>query len=337
MVVKVQFIVGQWLSGSGVMMSKLVLEDQLLLWQVVSVGVDDVQVVCVVVCVVFYFWLYWLLVECIDVVQCFVVLLEMYKEVLVILIFCEISKLLWEICIEVQVMIGKVVIFIEVYYQWMGFYELMLLDGKVLLCYKLYGVMVVFGFYNFLGYLFNGYIILVLIVGNIIVFKFSELMLVIVEMIVQLWQQVGIFDGVINLLQGGKVIGQVLLENCDIDGVLFIGSVVVGFYFYCYFGGQLEKMLVFEMGGNNVLIVVDVVDIDVVLYVIIQLVFIFVGQCCICVCWLIVLCGEQGDVLLQWLVEVSVQICVGKWDDQLVLFMGGVIFFDVVQNMLVVQ
>ena len=64
--------------------------------------------------------------------------------------------------------------------------------------------MAVFGPYNFPGHLPNGHIIPALIAGNTIVFKPSELTPATAEMTVQLWQQAGIPDGAINLLQGGK-------------------------------------------------------------------------------------------------------------------------------------
>ncbi|MCL0268647.1 aldehyde dehydrogenase family protein, partial [Klebsiella pneumoniae] len=112
------------------------------------------------------------------------------------------------------------------------------------------------------GHLPNGHIIPALIAGNTIVFKPSELTPATAELTVQLWQQAGVPDGVINLLQGGKATGQALLENRDIDGVLFTGSAAAGFHFHRYFGGQPEKMLALEMGGNNALIVADVADVD---------------------------------------------------------------------------
>ncbi len=99
---------------------------------------------------------------------------------------------------------------------------------------KPHGVMAVFGPYNFPGHLPNGHIIPALIAGNTIVFKPSELTPATAEMTVQLWQQAGIPDGAINLLQGGKATGQALLENRDIDGVLFTGSAAAGFHFHRY-------------------------------------------------------------------------------------------------------
>ncbi|PMC24793.1 N-succinylglutamate 5-semialdehyde dehydrogenase, partial [Klebsiella aerogenes] len=62
-----------------------------------------------------------------------------------------------------------------------------------------------------------------LIAGNTVVFKPSELTPATAELTVQLWQQAGIPDGVLNLVQGAKDTGQALLENRDIDGVLFTG------------------------------------------------------------------------------------------------------------------
>ncbi len=282
MAVKAQFIAGQWLPGSGATMSKLAPEDQSLLWQAASAGADDVQAACAAARAAFYPWSHRPLAERIDVVQRFAALLETHKEALATLISRETSKPLWETRTEVQAMIGKAAISIEAYHQRTGFHESTLPDGKALLRHKPHGVMAVFGPYNFPGHLPNGHIIPALIAGNTIVFKPSELTPATAEMTVQLWQQAGIPDGAINLLQGGKATGQALLENRDIDGVLFTGSAAAGFHFHRYFGGQPEKMLALEMGGNNALIVADVADIDAALHVIIQSAFISAGQRCTC-------------------------------------------------------
>lgn len=92
----------------------------------------------------------------------------------------EMGKLEWEIVIEVGVMMGKIGIFEKVYFECMGNVENLMLVGKVFIWYKFYGVVVVFGLYNFFGYLLNGYIVLVFIVGNIVVFKLSDLMFMVV-------------------------------------------------------------------------------------------------------------------------------------------------------------
>ena len=211
MAVKAQFIAGQWLPGSGATMSKLAPEDQSLLWQAASAGADDVQAACAAARAAFYPWSHRPLAERIDVVQRFAALLETHKEALATLISRETSKPLWETRTEVQAMIGKAAISIEAYHQRTGFHESTLPDGKALLRHKPHGVMAVFGPYNFPGHLPNGHIIPALIAGNTIVFKPSELTPATAEMTVQLWQQAGIPDGAINLLQGGKATGQALL------------------------------------------------------------------------------------------------------------------------------
>lgn len=234
-------------------------------------------------------------------------------------------------------MVNKVVILVQVFCECIGEKFGLLVDVIVVLWYKLYGVVVVFGFYNFFGYLFNGYIVLVLLVGNCVVFKFSELILKVVELMFKVWIQVGLLVGVFNLVQGGCEIGVVLVVYCGFDGLFFIGFSCIGNLLYSQFGGQLQKILVLEMGGNNLLVVEEVVDFDVVVYIIIQFVFIFVGQCCICVCCLLVLQGVWGDVLLVCLVVVSVILWVGCFDEQLVLFMGVVILLSVVEYLFKVQ
>ena len=210
-------------------------------------------------------------------------------------------------------------------------------DGKALLRHKPHGVMAVFGPYNFPGHLPNGHIIPALIAGNTVVFKPSELTPATAELSVQLWQQAGIPDGVLNLVQGAKDTGQALLENRDIDGVLFTGSAAAGFHFHRYLGGQPEKMLALEMGGNNSLIVADVVDSVAALNVIIQSAFISAGQRCTCARRLLVPRGQQGDALLEQLIAASRQIRAGKWDAEPQPFMGGVISQTAAQGMLAAQ
>jgi acyl-CoA reductase-like NAD-dependent aldehyde dehydrogenase len=62
----------------------------------------------------------------------------------------------------------------------------------------------VFGPYNFPGHLPNGHIVPALIAGNTVVFKPSELTPWTAEETVKLWQQAGLPNGVMNLVQGGR-------------------------------------------------------------------------------------------------------------------------------------
>ena len=337
MAINAQLIAGQWQQGSGATLTKLAPEDQSVLWQAPSAGAAEVQAACAAARGAFYAWSHRPLAERIACVQRFAALLEAQKEALATLISRETSKPLWETRTEVQAMMGKAGISIEAYSERTGQRETAMPDGKALLRHKPHGVMAVFGPYNFPGHLPNGHIIPALIAGNTVVFKPSELTPATAELTVQLWLQAGIPDGVINLIQGGKETGQALLENRDIDGVLFTGSASTGFHFHRYLSGQPEKMLALEMGGNNALIVADVTDSDAALNVIIQSAFISAGQRCTCARRLLVKRGAEGDALLQRLVEASARIRSGKWDAEPQPFMGGVISLQAAQGMLAAQ
>lgn len=337
MAINAQLIAGQWQQGSGATLTKLAPEDQSVLWQAASAGAAEVQAACAAARGAFYAWSHRPLAERIACIQRFAALLEAQKEALATLISRETSKPLWETRTEVQAMISKAGISIEAYSERTGQRETAMPDGKALLRHKPHGVMAVFGPYNFPGHLPNGHIIPALIAGNTVVFKPSELTPATAELTVQLWLQAGIPDGVINLIQGGKETGQALLENRDIDGVLFTGSASTGFHFHRYLSGQPEKMLALEMGGNNALIVADVTDSDAALNVIIQSAFISAGQRCTCARRLLVKRGAEGDALLQRLVEASARIRSGKWDAEPQPFMGGVISLQAAQGMLAAQ
>ena len=337
MAINAQLIAGQWQQGSGATLTKLAPEDQSVLWQAPSAGAAEVQAACAAARGAFYAWSHRPLAERIACVQRFAALLEAQKEALATLISRETSKPLWETRTEVQAMMGKAGISIEAYSERTGQRETAMPDGKALLRHKPHGVMAVFGPYNYPGHLPNGHIIPALIAGNTVVFKPSELTPATAELTVKLWLQAGIPDGVINLIQGGKETGQALLENRDIDGVLFTGSASTGFHFHRYLSGQPEKMLALEMGGNNALIVADVTDSDAALNVIIQSAFISAGQRCTCARRLLVKRGAEGDALLQRLVEASARIRSGKWDAEPQPFMGGVISLQAAQGMLAAQ
>lgn len=117
---------------------------------------------------------------CFEIIKIYGVKFEEVKVYFVKVMVKEIGKFEWEMVMEVGVMMGKIGIFEKVYFECIGNVENLMLVGKVFICYKFYGVVVVFGFYNFLGYFFNGYIVFVFIVGNMVVFKLSDLMFMVV-------------------------------------------------------------------------------------------------------------------------------------------------------------
>ncbi len=200
-----------------------------------------------------------------------------------------------------------------------------------------HGVMAVFGPYNFPGHLPNGHIVPALLAGNTVVFKPSELTPGVAELTVRLWEKAGLPDGVINLVQGGSDTGKCLARHPLIDGLFFTGSSTVGHLLHKQFGGQPEKILALEMGGNNPLIVQDVADVDGAVHHALQSAFLSAGQRCTCARRLLVPKGKKGDAFIDRLVEVSARIKVGEFDADPQPFMGSVISAEAAEKLLAAQ
>jgi len=209
--------------------------------------------------------------------------------------------------------------------------------GHAVLRHRPHGVVAVFGPYNFPGHLPNGHIVPALLAGNTVVFKPSELTPGVAELTVKLWEKAGIPDGVINLVQGASATGKSLASHPGIDGLFFTGSSTVGHLLHKQFGGQPEKILALEMGGNNPLIVQDVADVDGAVHHALQSAFLSAGQRCTCARRLLVPKGKKGDAFLDRLVEVSSRIKVGEFDADPQPFMGSVISAEAAEKLLAAQ
>jgi len=96
----------------------------------------------------------------------------------------------------------------------------------------------VFGSYNFPGHLPNSHIVPALLVGNCVVFKPRELTPLIAEEVLKLWQQAGLPNGVLNLVEGVQETGKALAASADIDGLLFTGSPGIGYHLHRQLAGQ---------------------------------------------------------------------------------------------------
>ena len=237
-------------------------------------------------------------------------------------IHAETGKPLWECKTEISSMIGKAAISVNAYSDRTGTAEKEANNVSIQLAHRPIGVFAVLGPYNFPGHLPNGHIIPALLAGNTIVFKPSELTPMFGELMVQCWADAGIPNGVVNLLQGACSTGEALVSAESIDGVLFTGSSATGHSIHKTLGGQPNKMLALEMGGNNPLVVDEVSDLDAAVYTIVQSAFISAGQRCTCARRLILVRNRANEELLSKLGRVTAQIRVGSNDD---CFIGPVI------------
>ncbi|MDT8879445.1 succinylglutamate-semialdehyde dehydrogenase [Halomonas saccharevitans] len=224
--------------------------------------------------------------------------LERHREDLAATIAHETGKPLWEARTEIGAMIGKVAISLRAYQERTGERSRDLGDATAVLRHRPHGVMAVFGPYNFPGHLPNGHMVPALLAGNSVVFKPSEQTPLTADLTLQCWQEAGLPDGVINLVQGAATTGQALSAHPGIDGLLFTGSARVGGILHRQFADQFDKILALELGGNNPLVVKDVPDQEAAVLTILQSAFLSGGQRCTCARRLIVPEGQVGDHLL---------------------------------------
>lgn len=328
---------GAWLPGHAAAFAKHDPVSGQRLWQANAADADDVAAACAAARRAFPVWARTPFELREQRVKRFAELLEQHKSALAEVISRETGKPRWETLTEVQAMIGKVGISLRAYQARTGESHTAMPDGAAVLRHRPHGVMAVFGPYNFPGHLPNGHIVPALLAGNTVVFKPSELTPHTAEETLKLWQQAGLPDGVINLVQGGRATGEALAASPDIDGLLFTGSAGTGYHLHRQLAGQPEKILALEMGGNNALIVDQAQDLDAAVNLAIQSAFISAGQRCTCARRILVKRGAQGDAFIARLVQVAAGLRIGRWDDEPQPFMGGVISLPAVENLLAAQ
>ncbi|MCH7336392.1 succinylglutamate-semialdehyde dehydrogenase [Acinetobacter sp. NIPH 2699] len=331
------FINGAWVQGHGSALSKTDPVTNQQIWAGHEASQIDVEQACDAARQAFPAWARLALEQRIAIVERFAGLLEQNKNQLAEVISQETSKPFWETLTEVQAMIGKVTISIRAYHQRTGFSETEIPDGVASLRHRPHGVLAVFGPYNFPGHLPNGHIVPALIAGNTVVFKPSELTPWTAEETARLWQQAGLPNGVLNVVQGGRSTGEALAAAEQIDGLLFTGSANTGYHLHKQMAGAPEKILALEMGGNNALIIDEATDLDAVVNLAIQSAFVSAGQRCTCARRIIVKQGANGDAFIQRFVEVAKNLVIGRWNAEPQPFMGGVISSHAAEQMLAAQ
>lgn len=321
----IQFINGQWLEGQGSAFNSVNPAKNTEIWQGNAASEQQVEQAIKAARSAFASWSTKSLESRIALTEKFAELLAENKEALATTIAQETGKPLWETRTEIGAMIGKIAISIKAYHDRTSTVENPMPGAKAFIRHKPHGVVAVFGPYNFPGHLPNGHIVPALIAGNTIVFKPSELTPLTAEVTLKLWQEAGLPEGVLNMVQGEVSTGKALANHPQIDGLFFTGSSTTGKLLHEQFGGLPGKILALEMGGNNPLIVKDVKNTDAVVHDILQSAFISAGQRCTCARRLFIQTGEQGDTILAKLIESTKAISVGYYDDEQQPFIGSMI------------
>lgn len=249
--------------------------------------------------------------------------LEKQRDEFALTISKEMGKLLWESTQEVGAMIGKIDISIEAQKDRCKSLEKEIGPIHSITRHRPHGVAAILGPYNFPGHLPNGHIVPALLAGNTVVFKPSELTPGVGQLLYDIWHQIGLPEGVLNLVQGGAETGIALSQHEGINALFFTGSWGTGQKLIEWYAKHPDKMLALEMGGNNPLVISDVADKVAAAYQTIQSAFITSGQRCTCARRLI-LVGEQESFMQELLDQVH-QISVGPYDQSPEPFMGPLV------------
>ena len=330
------YINGEWLAGSGAELATIDPSSGARTWTSQESTRDDVARAVQAARDAFEDWAMRPLQERIVICQRFRDLLKEHNEDLAVIIAEEVGKPLWEARTEVTTMANKIDISVQSHAARTGETSAKVADGDAVLRHRPHGVFAVFGPYNFPGHLPNGHIVPALIAGNTLVFKPSEYAPRTAVRTVQLWEEAGLPQGVLNLVNGGRDTG-IALGQADVDGVLFTGSSQTGAALHKQFGGQPGKMLALEMGGNNPLVVWDVKDVDAAVHHTVMSAFISAGQRCTCARRLVVQDTPEGQAFIDRLVQVASKLVVGPSNADPQPFMGPVVSAQVAARLVEAQ
>lgn len=242
----------------------------------------------------------------------FVSIVEAKKDFLAELLCKENGKSINEAYLELSSIPNKFKISVEAYADRCKNLEKDLGKTRSLTLHKPHGVIAVYGPYNFPLHVPNGHIMPALLAGNVLILKPSELTPAISEEIFKCWQEAGLPEGVMNLIQGKAETGIELSRHEGLDGIFFTGSSKVGKILHKNYAGKLGKILALELGGNNPLLVWENKDHEKAVDLIIQSAFVTNGQRCTCARRLILKDSLETDKLLELLVTKVKELKIGN-------------------------
>ena len=149
-----------------------------------------------------------------------------------------------------------------------------------------------------------------LVEGNTVVWKPAEQTPLCGQIIAEMFDDVGIPDGVFNLVQGFGDTGAAMVDDDRVRTVLFTGSAEVGHQIAEAVAGDPSKRAACEMGGKNAIVVTEEADLDIAVHAAVMSSFKTTGQRCVSSERLVVH-TDVYDEFKQRFVEVAEEIAVG--------------------------
>jgi RHH-type proline utilization regulon transcriptional repressor/proline dehydrogenase/delta 1-pyrroline-5-carboxylate dehydrogenase len=182
--------------------------------------------------------------------------------------------------------------------------------------YRPRGVVVVISPWNFPLAILTGMATAALVTGNTVVMKPAEQSPVIAAKLMEIFQNVGIPDGVVNYVPGiGEEVGPELVASPDVDLIAFTGSREVGLEINQAAAETDErqpsvKRVIAEMGGKNSIIVDDDADLDEAVAGVVSSAFGYAGQKC-SACERVIVLKAAYDAFVERLIEATRSLVIG--------------------------
>ena len=233
------------------------------------------------------------------IIKRFYSLLEVNKDKIKDLIRLETGKESWDSLSEVNASIAKYQNSLNAFHLRTGMSSSPLGNNIQITNHKPHGVLNVIGPFNFPFHLPNGHITPALIAGNVVIFKPSEHTPLVSELMIKLWDDAGIPNGVINLLHGSKDVVRKLAKHSKTNGILFTGGHIAGMSLSRLMASYPHKILALELGGNNPLVVWNTRKLKKASDLIFESAFISSGQRCTCARRLILQDSKSSKKIIQ--------------------------------------
>jgi 1-pyrroline-5-carboxylate dehydrogenase len=176
-----------------------------------------------------------------------------------------------------------------------------------------YGVWAVISPFNFPLALAAGPAGGALVAGNTVVFKPASVTPLLGYALYEVMAEAGIPPGVFNYLTGGgSTAGQALIDNQDVDGIVFTGSKDVGMQLIRGNATRaVPRPLIIEMGGKNPALIMRSADLDKATDGVMRSAFGAQGQKC-SACSRVYVSKQVRDEFVRLLVEKTTKIKIGN-------------------------
>jgi len=186
--------------------------------------------------------------------------------------------------------------------------------------YRSRGVAVVIAPWNFPLAILTGMTSAAMVTGNTVIMKPAEQASVVASKLMEIIQNAGVPDGVVNLLSGvGEDVGPELVGSPDVSLVCFTGSESVGLEINRLAAETDDRQssvrrVIAEMGGKNAIIIDDDADLDEAIPGVLHSAFGYAGQKC-SACSRVIVLDAIYDQFMERLVDAAKSLKIGPADD----------------------